>query len=114
MFVESEVCYFWCKQKMTSFRGQASLGKKNITWGQANGTAVLPDQKSKQSRVTSLSLYKHCLVDYSINYVRKRFYSAGLPSADIQHLKSFFRDEREYNHKKETFWNFFWDFATHW
>ncbi len=59
MFVERKVGYSWCRQKMTSFRGQASWPKMNSAGGQAYSTGVPPHQISKQSRVTNLSLYKH-------------------------------------------------------
>jgi hypothetical protein len=40
-------------------QGADLLAKNDISWGQANSTGVPPIQKSKQSRVTVLSLYKH-------------------------------------------------------
>ncbi len=49
MFVGREVSYSWCKLKMMSFRGQTSWAKMTSPGGQAKGTCVPPDQKSKQS-----------------------------------------------------------------
>jgi len=46
---------------MTSFMGQASQAKNDITRGQANCTGMPPDRKSKQSLVTNQSLFKHWL-----------------------------------------------------
>jgi hypothetical protein len=43
---------------MTSLRGQASRAKNDVPIGQANSTGIPPKQKSKQSRVMNLSLYK--------------------------------------------------------
>jgi hypothetical protein len=53
--------------------GTGHLGKNDVTWGQANSTGVPPDPKSKQSRVTNLSLNKHWIRQLCIltnNFVR--------------------------------------------
>jgi hypothetical protein len=44
---------------MMSFMGAGYHSQNDVTWGQANNTGVPPNQKSKQSRITNLSLYKH-------------------------------------------------------
>jgi hypothetical protein len=41
--------------------GTGQLGKNDVTWWQANITGLPPNQKSKQSRVTNLSLFKHLM-----------------------------------------------------
>ncbi len=40
--------------------GVGQLGKNDVTCGQAKNTGMPPNQKSLQSRVTYLSLYKVC------------------------------------------------------
>jgi hypothetical protein len=42
-------------------QGAGYPGQNDVTWGQDNCTSVPPDQKSKQSWITNLSLYRHCL-----------------------------------------------------
>ncbi len=59
MFVERWVSYSLCKQKNDIIQGADELVQNNITFRQANHTGVPPSQKSKQSRLTNLSLYKH-------------------------------------------------------
>jgi hypothetical protein len=50
-------------------QGAGQLAKNDITWGQANSTVEPPDHKSKQSRVTSLSLNKHwSVLSLCVNY----------------------------------------------
>jgi hypothetical protein len=56
MFIERLVGYALCKQEITSFKGQASWAKVMSTGGQASSTGMPPNQKSKQSGVTKLSL----------------------------------------------------------
>jgi hypothetical protein len=74
-----EVSYSRCKQKITSFRGQASWAY----WGQANDSGMPPDPKSKQSRganhrhlrnIDCLRARTACLVCFSsaVNSKRKR------------------------------------------
>jgi hypothetical protein len=48
MFIEKQISYSRCKQKMESFRGQAGREKNDITRGSgkhANSTGVPPNQK---------------------------------------------------------------------
>jgi hypothetical protein len=55
-FVERYVTYSQCKQKVMSFRGQASWAKMTSLWGQANSTGMPPDQKvNKAEELTYLS-----------------------------------------------------------
>ncbi len=35
------------------------MDQNDVIWGQANSTGMPPNQKSKQSWVTNLSIYKH-------------------------------------------------------
>ncbi len=45
MFVEIKVSYFLCKQKMTSFRGQASWAKMTSPGGKLTAPACHPTKK---------------------------------------------------------------------
>jgi hypothetical protein len=46
--------------KSDVIQGAGELGKNDIILGQANSSGMPPNQKSKQSKVNNLSLYKHC------------------------------------------------------
>jgi hypothetical protein len=50
---------FLMKTKNDVIQGADKLGKNDVTSWQTNSAGMPPSQKSKQSRVTRLSLYKH-------------------------------------------------------
>ncbi len=70
MFLERWFGYSTSKQKMMSFRGQAGWAIMTSSGGQANSTGMPPDQKSKQSWVTNLSLYKLWMICSNHRHLR--------------------------------------------
>jgi hypothetical protein len=63
---------------MTSLRGSSLLGKKDITWWQANSTGVPPNQESKQSWGANLSFYKHGALSIHLTGLTSSLYSLPL------------------------------------